>query len=509
MAEYYALLARAVGRLQPSTETARRDIYAKARNALIQQLKGISPPLSAAEISKQRLELEEAIRKIEREAAAPPQATATEAEISRSAARAMEEALGPIGDPPPAAPRAAETTRAPEPPRGVPPPPPRAAAPVVEAVRVAPEPVRVEPVAPRAPAPPTPAEVRLRAVPAEAADDEAFTVVSPTPLPPTSAGQPRPAMRAAPRPAAPQARGANWDERATAAAFNDDAATGEGRRGRRLSRAERRAERQAERQRPQRSVLSRLLLLVLILLVIGAAGYAAYAYREELQDFFASLTDGGEPATDPAAATVDAGGAATPVEGGGAAPPTDVRIVGPQPVDAGVGPPNAGAAAAPAPAEILPTQAILYERVGDGDLPAFEGTIDWAFVPDGPNGPRLDAVINVPERGLTVQLSIERAPEAATQISHTIEVVVVVPPDFPGGGIREVAQLAAKSSEDAIGTPIVAASQSLPPDYFLFELAAESERQNMSQLRQDWFDLGFTYADGQQAIITFNKGTDG
>ena len=64
MAEYYALLTRAVGRLPNSSEVSRREVYVKARNALIQQLKAINPPLSPAEISKQRLELEEAIRKV-------------------------------------------------------------------------------------------------------------------------------------------------------------------------------------------------------------------------------------------------------------------------------------------------------------------------------------------------------------------------------------------------------------------------------------------------------------
>ncbi|MBN9021712.1 MAG: hypothetical protein J0H08_06400, partial [Rhizobiales bacterium] len=47
----------------------RRAVYDKARNALIGQLKAVDPPLTTAEISRQRLELEEAIRRVEREAA--------------------------------------------------------------------------------------------------------------------------------------------------------------------------------------------------------------------------------------------------------------------------------------------------------------------------------------------------------------------------------------------------------------------------------------------------------
>ena len=78
MAEYYAVLSRAVASLEANTPETRRAVYDKARNALIAQLKAIVPPLPTSEISRQRLELEEAIRRAEREAtngaAAPPRA---------------------------------------------------------------------------------------------------------------------------------------------------------------------------------------------------------------------------------------------------------------------------------------------------------------------------------------------------------------------------------------------------------------------------------------------------
>src|SRR5260221_9455809 len=69
MAEYYTVLKKAIG---GADSNARRATYDKARNALIGQLKAVDPPLTTAEISRQRLELEEAIRKVEREAAANP-----------------------------------------------------------------------------------------------------------------------------------------------------------------------------------------------------------------------------------------------------------------------------------------------------------------------------------------------------------------------------------------------------------------------------------------------------
>src|SRR6476659_7007089 len=72
MAEYYTVLKKAVGGLDANSSESRRTVYDKARNALIGQLKAVDPPLTTAEISRQRLELEEAIRKVEREAAAAP-----------------------------------------------------------------------------------------------------------------------------------------------------------------------------------------------------------------------------------------------------------------------------------------------------------------------------------------------------------------------------------------------------------------------------------------------------
>lgn len=69
MADYYAILTRAVAALADNTGEARRDVYEKARRALVSQLKSFDPPLPPAEITSQRLTLEEAIRKVEAEAA--------------------------------------------------------------------------------------------------------------------------------------------------------------------------------------------------------------------------------------------------------------------------------------------------------------------------------------------------------------------------------------------------------------------------------------------------------
>src|SRR5579872_3637705 len=70
MADYYPLIARAIAGLDPNAPgESRRALYERARAALIAQLRGVQPPLSESEITRERLSLEEAVRKVEAEAA--------------------------------------------------------------------------------------------------------------------------------------------------------------------------------------------------------------------------------------------------------------------------------------------------------------------------------------------------------------------------------------------------------------------------------------------------------
>ena len=68
MNDYYPLIARAVERLDRSTGETRRAVYERARKAIAQLLSN-QPALLDADITKERLALEEAIRKVEAEAA--------------------------------------------------------------------------------------------------------------------------------------------------------------------------------------------------------------------------------------------------------------------------------------------------------------------------------------------------------------------------------------------------------------------------------------------------------
>ena len=69
MADYYPLISRAVAGLEKNSGENRRALYERARAALLAQLRGVSPALNEFDITRERLALEESIRKVEAESA--------------------------------------------------------------------------------------------------------------------------------------------------------------------------------------------------------------------------------------------------------------------------------------------------------------------------------------------------------------------------------------------------------------------------------------------------------
>src|SRR5262245_40793711 len=69
MADYYPLISRAVAALEKNSGENRRAIYERARAALLALLRGVTPPLSESDITRERQTLEESIRKVEAESA--------------------------------------------------------------------------------------------------------------------------------------------------------------------------------------------------------------------------------------------------------------------------------------------------------------------------------------------------------------------------------------------------------------------------------------------------------
>ena len=69
MADYYPLISRAVAGLEKNNGENRRALYERARAALLAQLRGVTPALDESDITRERLALEESIRKVEAESA--------------------------------------------------------------------------------------------------------------------------------------------------------------------------------------------------------------------------------------------------------------------------------------------------------------------------------------------------------------------------------------------------------------------------------------------------------
>jgi hypothetical protein len=65
MADYYPLLIRALDALADRSPQTRRAVYERARSALTEQLRSLDPPLSEADIARERLALEDAVNKVE------------------------------------------------------------------------------------------------------------------------------------------------------------------------------------------------------------------------------------------------------------------------------------------------------------------------------------------------------------------------------------------------------------------------------------------------------------
>ena len=65
MADYYPLIARAVAGLEKNTGDARRLVYERSRTALVAQLRSVTPALSESDVTRERLALEEVVRKVE------------------------------------------------------------------------------------------------------------------------------------------------------------------------------------------------------------------------------------------------------------------------------------------------------------------------------------------------------------------------------------------------------------------------------------------------------------
>jgi hypothetical protein len=504
MAEYYAVLSKAVAGLDVNSPDSRRAVYDKARNALIGQLKAIDPPLPTAEISRQRLELEEAIRRVERETAVVPSGAPVRVARPAPAEPAVAASAPPPPPPPQQAPAARRTT-----PQDV----------FRRAIQDA-ERDNGEPALERAPiAAKTDSSwsERVERVPAPARPAQSY-------LPSQGYVEDQPSHD---EPRLAPDYDHEWEQPAPDAhhdAEMEEAPPPKSRRGRRGPRVD---DEVVERA-PRSSRLPMIILVVLILAMLGGLAAFGWSQRDLVADLASGFgaDSGTPPASQGAAAVVpaeNAGGKDTGrlLEGGDAGGANDVRVVAPAaddpigqqlasaPADAGTG---AGDIAASAP-----QRAILYEEPLDAaaaaaGVVAINASVSWRYLQDGINGPEIVGNVDVPERALKLKIAIRRNTDETLPASHIVEVVVDAPADFPGGGVRDVPRVVFKPSEDARGQPLIGASARVADGFFWIALSGiEADvNLNVNLLRERvWIDVPLVYENGQRAILTLEKGAEG
>lgn len=455
MAEYYALLNRAVEALQRNDEASRRDIYVKARSALIKQLKAIDPPLPAAEISKQRLSLEDAIRRIEREAVEAAAASMlSEAEISRRAEDALKEAL--TGGP-------AEHS----------------------------------------------AHFEASAEPEDEGEEDTDQDRDDEPDEGTAFAEvvtPRPQPRTVPQPP-PFQRGPKVTDVETVP--TQPSSQRDSRRG---------WERSSGRRRERRSAVGQLIWFVIIVVILGGIGYLVWANWDEVSDLLDSITgnDSAETADEGGNAAAGVGivpageedGAAPPAadqpaaddpdadapDAGAPAPDEPVRQVGDEPVEE--------------PAVTVASEASFTLVPADPAIPpeVLDATVRWALQ-DGETGPVIAGDLSVPTRGLTIMLRIGLSPDP--NFSHEVLVLANSDPANESAPVSAVTDLWVKASEDGNELTLNGAPE-VGSDFYFIELPIASEIQNEVRLTDSpWFEVALEFASGEEGTVTFSKGSAG
>lgn len=474
MADYYPVLTRAISSLESNTAEARRAVYERARQAIVKQLRSYDPPLTESEITKERLGLEEAVRRIEAEA--------------RAAAKSAPEAP-PVSISPPPAPQPA--------PVPVPPPPPPAA----------PSSLPDLPPAPTSPSPRaagTDGFSKVHAAAAAAASLGAATASAQASVSSTRAAL-EPAGRVTaprtepvidrPRVPGPLPGRAEPSLRAPGAHPFGEANPNL-------------REPEEEEETPSRGKAGALIALV----VIGALAAGGYFARDTILPLIGM--GGQDTASDVSrpkdAARVGSGPAETP------APQNDPPAMAlPEPVAPAAPAVEPSVQPAPGVEGIVAQRAILYDEAPDqqGGVVA-NGTTAWRTepLPGNPAELRLVGEITIPDRGMRVTMTITRNLDQTLPASHVIEIGFAVPADFANVGIGNVPGILFKESEDAGGSALKGMSVKVTKNLFWIGLEASpaDREQNMQSIRnRGWIDIPILYDNGRRAVLTVEKGTPG
>ncbi len=543
MTDYQPLIARAVEGLDRSTGEARRALYERARTALVTQLRAVEPALSESDITKERLALEEAIRKVEVEAARklrtePRPQSRLEPRERRPAAPPPRDRSGPPAHEPPRE-AARGDGRAAEPSW----PPQHGDEPAAAAAAAA--------------APPRPAltaRERLlssrnqplaqeglkgfRDVVSEAHNLGAATAKAAQFARNArdsygSAPAPAPAQHAAhpPPPADETAESSAHDDFEPVDAEELDSAHYD---ARHVSRHDSRslrslepsyaledeepvaphaarpqpphaaaAEAEFEELRPPRSYRGLIKLAVVAIILLGVTATLSWQWSNitGVYHFFARSGPRSSAQTTQEAP---------------AQPKFSGRV--PQEQNPGQAPGAAAPGSQTVPAAAVAQRVVLYEEdPANPQGKRYVGSAIWRTetVSPGPGlAPELAirADVTIPERRMTMTWSLRRNTDKTLPASHTIEIMFNLPADFPGGGIGNVPGILMKEAEQARGTPLAGLAVKVTNNYFLIGLsAADTDMQRNIQLLKDrgWFDIPIVYSNGGRAILAMEKGPPG
>lgn len=160
---------------------------------------------------------------------------------------------------------------------------------------------------------------------------------------------------------------------------------------------------------------------------------------------------------------------------------------------------------------------ILYEeRLGQQSLEVKTGTVVWTLVSepsgDGQDQQFIRGEISNAEKGLSALLTIKQNSDPSLPASHIIEVVFALSTDFEGGSIDQLQRISFKQTEGDQGNPLIAVPAKITRDFYMVALndLAEARELNTGLMRQrNWIDIPVVYNNGRQALITLEKGTSG
>ena len=161
--------------------------------------------------------------------------------------------------------------------------------------------------------------------------------------------------------------------------------------------------------------------------------------------------------------------------------------------------------------------ALYEEDPADPQGKRYTGSAIWR-TETGSNEPGLApelairADVTIPERRMALTWSLRRTSGKEAPPSYTIETMFNLPADAPGRGIANVPGILMKQSEQARGTELAGLAVKVMNGYFVIGLSADdSDAQRNEQLLKDssWFDIPIVYTNGMRAILAVEKGSQG